>query len=73
MPMLIIGVILAGLKLAELGPFEKLSWWWVAVPFVLSVFWWEVIEPMFGLDKKKDHEEAEFEKKKRHSKNIAKK
>jgi small Trp-rich protein len=65
MPMLIIGVILAGLKLAELGPFAKLSWWWVAVPFILSIFWWEVIEPMFGLDKKKDHEMAEYEKKKR--------
>ena len=73
MPMLIIGVILAGLKLAELGPFEKLSWWWIAVPFLLSVFWWEVIEPMFGLDKKNEHQEAEFEKKKRHSKSLGKK
>ena len=65
MPMLVIGVILLALKLGEVGPFEKMSWWWVVVPFLLSVVWWEVIEPMFGLDKKKDHEEAENAKKKR--------
>jgi small Trp-rich protein len=73
MPLLILGVILAGLKLAEMGPFAKLSWWWVAVPFLLSIFWWEVIEPMFGLDKKKDHEVAEYEKKKRLDKSGRKK
>jgi small Trp-rich protein len=73
MPMLIIGVLMVALKLAEIGPFEKMSWFWVAVPFLLSIFWWELIEPLFGLDKKKEHQEAEYEKKKTHSKMLNKK
>ncbi len=69
MALLIVGVLLVILKLAELGPFAKLSWWWVALPFVLVIIWWEVIVPMFALDKKKEHEEFERERKKRMDKN----
>ena len=69
MAFVIVGILLVILKLAELGPFAKLSWWWVALPFVLVVIWWEVIVPMFALDKKKEHEEFERERKKRMDKN----
>jgi small Trp-rich protein len=69
MPVLVIGVLLGLLRLAELGPFAKLSWWWVALPFVLVVIWWEVFVPMLGLDKKKEHEEFEKERKKRMERN----
>jgi small Trp-rich protein len=65
MPLLVVGLLLGLLKFAELGPFAKLSWWWVALPFVLVVIWWEVFVPMFGLDKKKEHEDFERAKKKR--------
>jgi small Trp-rich protein len=69
MPLLIVGILLAGLRYAELGPFAKLSWWWIGLPFVLVIIWWEVIAPMFALDKKKDHAEFEAERKKRMEKN----
>jgi len=69
MPLLVIGILLAVLRFAELGPFAKLSWWWVALPFVLVVIWWEVIVPAFHLDKKKEHAEFEAERKKRMDKN----
>lgn len=69
MPVLIIGVLLAILRFAELGPFANLSWFWVAVPFVLVIIWWEVITPIFGLDKKREHEDFERERKARMDRN----
>lgn len=69
MPILIIGILLALLKYLEIGPFVKLSWWWVILPFVLVAIWWEVFVPMLGLDKKKEHAEFEAEKKRRMEKN----
>ena len=69
MPILVIGILLALLRYIEIGPFAKLSWWWVALPFVLVVIWWEIIVPVFALDKKKEHEEFEKERKKRMDKN----
>jgi len=41
----------------------------VALPFVLVILWWEVIVPAFALDKKKEHEAFELERKKRMDKN----
>jgi small Trp-rich protein len=41
MPLVIIGVLLIALKLAEVGFMADLSWWWMAVPFGLAVLWWE--------------------------------
>ena len=69
MAFVIVGILLVILKLAELGPFAKLSWWWVALPIELVIIWWEVVVPMFALDKKKEHEEFERERKKRMDKN----
>jgi len=69
MPFLIVGIALLALKLGEVGPFTKLSWLWVALPFVLVVIWWEIVTPMLGLDKKKEHEDFEKEKKARMEKN----
>ena len=39
--LIVIGVLLIALKLAEFGPIGALSWWWVLSPFVLAVLWWE--------------------------------
>ncbi len=69
MPVLIVGLLLAGLKYMEVGPFGKLSWWWVVLPFVLVIVWWEVIIPLLGLDKAKEHADFEREKKERLEKN----
>lgn len=62
---LLVGVIAAGLKFAEIDPLTKLSWWWIAIPFALVILIWEVLTPLLGLDKKKEHAEAELQKKKR--------
>ena len=64
----LVGVVLVLLKYMEVGSFGKLSWWWVSVPFIIVVIIWEVLTPMFGWDKKKEHEDAEREKQKRISK-----
>jgi len=69
MPILIVGVALAALRYFEVGPFAKLSWLWVALPFVMVVIWWEIIIPLLGLDKAKEHEEFEKQKKARMDKN----
>jgi small Trp-rich protein len=69
MPLLVVGIALAVLRFFEFGPFAKLSWWWVALPFVLVVIWWEVIVPMFHLDKRKEHAEFDAERKKRMERN----
>lgn len=66
---LLIGLAMGGLKLAEIGPFAKMSWWWISIPFIIVVMIWEVIGPLLGLDKKKEHEDAEREKQKRIAKN----
>ena len=69
MPILLVGVALAALKYFEVGPFAKLSWLWVALPFVMVVIWWEILIPLMGLDKDKEHAEFEKQKKARMDKN----
>lgn len=71
MPLMIIGVILLLLKIADIGPVGNLSWLWVLSPFAAAFVWWEVICPLIGWDKrqaqrkmKKDQEEAAAWKKK---------
>ena len=67
---LIVGLIVGGLKYMEFNPFfAKLSWWWVALPFILVTIWWEIVVPLFALDKNKEHEEFEREKAKRRDRN----
>ena len=69
MPLVLIGLALAALKYFEVGFFAKLSWLWVALPFVLIVIWWEIVVPLLGLDKAKEHEEFEKQKRARMEKN----
>lgn len=35
-----IGLILLALKYFGVAPVATLSWWWVALPFVLAALWW---------------------------------
>lgn len=37
----VIGVLVLLLKIGEVGPVAGLSWWWVGLPFLLAVLWWE--------------------------------
>ena len=41
---LLVGVIAAILKVSEIDPLTKLSWWWIAIPFVITMIIWEVLQ-----------------------------
>jgi predicted DNA repair protein MutK len=42
-----------------------MSWWWVIGLMVLSFIWFEFIEKLLGLDKKKAHKQDEETRKRR--------
>ncbi len=66
----VIGVILLLLKWLELGPVATWSWWIVLAPFALALVWFEVLEPLLGLDKKKAHSELDKIKEERIKKSL---
>lgn len=70
MPLIIVIVLLAILRYFEVGPFADLSWWWIAGLFVAAFIWFEYIEKMLGLDKRKAHEQLEKARKERVNKTF---
>jgi len=52
MPFVWIGALLIALKWLEIGPVTDLSWWWVLLPMALAFAWFELIQPLFGLDRR---------------------
>lgn len=44
---------LVGLRYFEIGPFATISWWWVVLAMVGAFIWFEFIERILGLDRKK--------------------
>ena len=67
---LAIGVLLLLLKWMEFGPVAHWSWWVVLAPFAIALLWFEVIEPYFGLDRKKAHDDIEKVREERIKKGI---
>jgi len=59
-----LGVVLIGLKLAQVTVFADLSWWWIALPFALAFVWFQ-IEERLGLDRKKAIDEVDKAKRER--------
>lgn len=59
MPIIIVIVSLSVLRYFEVGPFVHLSWWWIVALLLVAFIWFEFIEHMFGLDKRKSHEQLE--------------
>jgi small Trp-rich protein len=58
--LLIVAIIgLSILRYFEIGPFATLSWWWIIGLFAFAFIWFEFIERMLGLDKRKAHEQLE--------------
>ncbi|OIQ68985.1 hypothetical protein GALL_494180 [mine drainage metagenome] len=53
MAFVILGLILLALKLLAIAPVAAWSWWWTLLPFALAFVWWEVIDPMFNISKKR--------------------
>jgi small Trp-rich protein len=52
-----LGAALVGLKWFEVKYIAGLSWWWILAPLAVAFVYFEVLEPMFGWDKKKAHTE----------------
>ena len=63
MPLAIVAVIILLMKIADIGPVAKLSWFWVLIPFGVLFVWWEIISPMIGWDKKKAEKKMEADAK----------
>lgn len=59
MPLIIVIVLLSGLRYFEVGPFASLSWWWIAALIAAAFLWFEFGERLFGLDKRRAHEQLE--------------
>jgi len=57
MPLILLIVALVGLRYFEVWKFAELSWWYIIGLMVLAFLWFEFIEKMLGLDKKKEHNE----------------
>jgi len=70
MPLIIIIVLLSLLRYFEVGPVADLSWWWIVGLMGVAFIWFEFIERMLGLDKRKSHDELEQARKDRVKKNF---
>lgn len=65
MPLIIVIVLLSLLRYFEVGPFATLSWWWIIGLLMIAFIWFEFIEHMLGLDKRRTHEQLEKARKER--------
>lgn len=73
MPIIILFVVLGLLKFFEVWKFAEMSWWWVIGLMILAFVWFEYVEKIFGLDKKKAHNQDEQRRKDRLKKTFDKK
>ena len=65
-----VGTVLLLMKWLEFGPVSHWSWWIVLAPFAIGLAWFEMIEPIFGFDKKKAHSDLEKFKQERLRKQL---
>ena len=56
MPIIYLFVTLGVLKYFEIWKFGEMSWLWVVGLMVIAFLWFEFVEKIFGLDKKKAHD-----------------
>jgi small Trp-rich protein len=68
--MIVIIVALSILRYFEIGPFAGLSWWWIVGLMFIAFIWFEFIERILGLDKRKAHEQLEQARKERVNKTF---
>lgn len=73
MPLIIIIVLFVILKYFEVWKFTELSWWWAAGLTFAAFIWFEFLEKMFGLDKRKAHDEADKMRERRKRETFGKK
>ncbi len=68
-----IGATLVALKFFEVRWFVDISWWWILAPLAIAFVFFEVLEPMFGWDKKKVRDENDRYKAARLKKQLKRK
>ena len=68
-----LGTALVLLKWFDVRFFSTLSWWWILAPLALAFIYFEVLESMFGWDKKKANDENDRYKAKRLKEQLNKK
>jgi small Trp-rich protein len=73
MPLILIILVLLVLKYFEIGPVATLSWWWIVGAMGVAFVWFEFVERILGLDKRKAHEQLETARKERIRKSFLKK
>lgn len=70
MYLLAVGIALLLMRYLEIGFMAGVSWWWVAVPFGLTVAWWAWADTT-GYTKRKEMEKMDKKKKERIDKQRA--
>ena len=55
MPLILLIAILCSLRYFDVWRFAELSWWYIVALMVFAFVWFEFIEKVLGLDKKKEH------------------
>ena len=65
MPLSLLILALGVLRYFEVWRFAELSWWWIVGLMVVAFIWFEFIEKMLGLDKRKAHDIDEKRRKER--------
>jgi small Trp-rich protein len=64
---------LVALRFLDIWQFAELSWGWIIALMVVAYVWFEFIEKMLGLDKKKAHDTDEKRRKARVAQSFNKK
>lgn len=72
MPLIILIAALVVLRFFEVWRFAQLSWGWIIGLMVLAFIWFEFIEKMLGLDKKKAHKDDDKRRRERVEKSFGK-
>jgi small Trp-rich protein len=69
MLLIVLGVLLVLLKVADISAVAQWSWWWVLSPFPLAAVWWAWADTT-GLTKKREMDKMEAKKAERRRKNL---
>lgn len=51
---LLCGILLILMKLAHVEPVVSWDWFVIAIPFLIAVCWFEIVEPLLGWDAKRE-------------------
>ncbi|WP_028310211.1 hypothetical protein [Derxia gummosa] len=52
-------------KILDADWLRDVSWWWISVPLLGTIAWFEVLERQFGFDRARELQDAAYEKAKR--------